>query len=160
MKKTFAVFLVVFLYPFSVQASVDLVWVVKSERKMYLVDGDEVIREYNISLGANPEGHKEQKGDERTPEGRYVLDYTKNDSSFYRSMHISYPNQSDRIDAWNRGVSPGGSIMVHGLKNGHERLADISHHFDWTDGCIAIKNHEMDEFLNLVRVGTPISIQW
>ena len=160
MKRFLVSIFIAVLCPLPGFASVDWVWVDKSERKMYLVDGDVVVREYTVSLGANPQGHKRERGDEKTPEGTYTLDFVKEDSSFYRAMHISYPNAYDRHDALSRGVSPGGSIMVHGIKNGYEQLSDISHYFDWTDGCIAIKNHEMDEFLRMVKVGTPIRIEW
>ncbi len=142
------------------QANVDLVKVDKSERKMYLLEQGKIIKEYRISLGSAPEGHKLQEGDQRTPEGTYTLDYIKEDSSFYRSMHISYPNAADKSQAQERGVSPGGFIMVHGQRNYLGWLAGIAQHFDWTNGCVAITNREMDEFLHLVSVGTKIQIQW
>lgn len=141
-------------------ADVDLVKVKKSENKMYLIDGDRVVKEYHVSFGASPRGHKRQEGDERTPEGTYLLDYKNEDSAFYRSMHISYPNRADLKDAKQRGVSPGGQIMVHGQKNGFGWLAWIAQRFNWTNGCIALTNSEMDEFMNLVKVGTQIRIEW
>ncbi|WP_246019498.1 L,D-transpeptidase family protein [Corallincola spongiicola] len=132
----------------------------KSERKMYLFDGSRLIREFDVALGANPKGHKQQEGDERTPEGRYQLDYIKEDSSFYRAMHVSYPNELDKQTAKERGVSPGGLIMVHGQRNRLGWLSLLSQRFNWTNGCIAITNDEMDEFLTLVPVGTVIDISW
>lgn len=145
--------------PFTL-ASVDLVKVDKSANKMYLLDGEKTIKEYHIALGANPQGHKQQEGDERTPEGVYTLDYKKEDSSFYRAMHISYPNQQDIESAKARGVSPGGFIMVHGQRNGLALMAPISQNFNWTNGCIALTNKEMDEFMTLVATGTKIQIEW
>ncbi|KEQ17531.1 L,D-transpeptidase family protein [Endozoicomonas numazuensis] len=143
-----------------VSASVDLVKVDKSERLMFLLDDGKVVKTYSVSLGGSPEGHKQQEGDERTPEGVYTLDYKKEDSSYYRSMHISYPNQIDIQNAEKFGVSPGGFIMIHGQRNGLGALDFLMQHFDWTDGCIAITNQEMDEFMDLVSVGTKIQIEW
>ena len=98
-------------------AEVDLVKVDKSIGKMYLLDGGSVVKEYHVAFGENPKGHKQQEGDEKTPEGSYTLDYKKEDSSFYRAMHVSYPNEQDKENAKKRGVSPGGFIMVHGQRN-------------------------------------------
>lgn len=138
----------------------DLVKVDKSERLMHLLAQGKSIRAYRISLGASPEGHKQQEGDEKTPEGRYTLDYIKENSSYYRAMHVSYPNALDKQRANERGVSAGGFIMVHGQPNGWGWLSGITQLFDWTDGCIAISNADMDEFIDLVPVGTPIEIIW
>jgi len=145
---------------FSANAEIDLVKVKKSKNKMYLLEKGSIKKEYHVALGANPKGHKEQEGDEKTPEGKYVLDYVKEDSSFYRSMHISYPNTKDTENAKKKGVSAGGFIMVHGQRNNLGWLSLVSQNFNWTDGCIAITNSEMDEFLDLVKIGTPIEISW
>ncbi|MCV6621559.1 MAG: L,D-transpeptidase family protein [Cellvibrionaceae bacterium] len=141
-------------------ADIDLVKVDKSERKMYLLKDGQVVKEYRIALGANPKGHKQQEGDERTPEGSYILDYKKEDSAFYRAMHVSYPNKSDIANAKKKGVDPGGFIMVHGQRNGLGALSFFAQKFDWTNGCIAITNSEMDEFMSLVKTGTEIQIEW
>lgn len=141
-------------------ADVNLVKVDKSENKMVLMNGDEIVKEYHIALGATPKGHKQQEGDEKTPEGTYILDYKKEDSAFYRSMHISYPNKQDIENAKERGVSPGGFIMIHGQRNGLGWLGSIIQNFNWTNGCIALTNNEIDEFMSLVNVGTPIQIEW
>ncbi len=138
---------------------VDLVLVKKSAEKMYLFSEGKVLKTYSVSLGANPDGHKEQEGDERTPQGNYVLDYKKEDSSFYKAIHISYPNKIDIEQAKKAGVSPGGQIMIHGQKNGFAWLSGLTQYFNWTDGCIAVTNQEMDEIWNLVDTGTPIEIQ-
>ncbi len=150
----------ILLLPSIAYSAVDLVKVDKSERKMYLIENGVTLKEYSVSLGGNPQGHKEQEGDQKTPEGEYVLDYVKEDSSYYRSMHISYPDQADKQHAKSKGVSPGGFIMVHGQKNGFGWLSFLTQNFDWTDGCIAITDKEMDEFLNLVNTGTKIVIEW
>ncbi len=152
--------LLLFILANSALAGVDLVKVDKSESKMYLLDGKNVVKEYHVAFGANPKGHKQQEGDKRTPEGSYTLDYKKEDSAFYRAMHVSYPNDQDIAGAKQRGVSPGGFIMVHGQRNWLGWLAPLTQQFNWTDGCIALTNPEMDEFMKLVGVGTEIQIEW
>lgn len=141
-------------------SDVDFVKVEKSERKMYLFEGKTIIKEYQVALGPVPYGHKVQEGDEKTPEGIYTLDYKKEDSSFYRAMHIDYPNEEDKATAESLGVSPGGQIMIHGQPNDIERPVSLVQQFNWTDGCIALTNIEMDEFMELVKEGTKIQIIW
>ena len=104
--KTLIIILLLFPnFAFAVeQTMADLVLVKKSERKMYLIKDDKPFKEYKIALGANPEGHKQQEGDERTPEGKYILDYKKSDSAFYKSIHISYPNEQDKKRAKETGI--------------------------------------------------------
>ncbi len=138
---------------------VDSVLVKKSERKMFLIKNKKVIKEYKISLGGNPIGHKQRQGDQRTPEGNYILDYKKKNSSFYRAIHISYPNKKDIQNAKKKKVNPGGLIMIHGQPNGLEKMASHTQQFDWTDGCIAVTNEEMEEIWNLVKENTPITIE-
>lgn len=152
--------LILFLLSVPAIAGVDLVKVDKSENKMYLLDNGKVVKEYHVAFGANPKGHKQQEGDEKTPEGTYTLDYRKEDSSFYRAMHISYPNKADLVNAESNNVSAGGFIMVHGQRNWLNWFAPITQMFNWTNGCIALTNSEMDEFMKLVNVGTAIYIEW
>jgi len=130
----------------------------KEERRLYLLAGDEVVRSYRIGLGDNPSGHKLYEGDERTPEGQYSLDWRNSNSDFYKSMHISYPNEKDSelASAW--GLNPGGNIMIHGLPNEAKDMEFAFLGLDWTDGCIAVSNEEMDEIWQLVSDGTPIRI--
>lgn len=139
---------------------VDRVLVKKSERSMELYKDGAVYRTYRVSLGDQPRGHKFQEGDERTPEGNYVLDWRNPNSSYHKSIHVSYPNDLDRTVARSVGVSPGGMIMIHGLPNwlSSPRLAEEYRRRDWTNGCIAVGNKEMDEIWRLVRDGTPITI--
>jgi murein L,D-transpeptidase YafK len=136
----------------------DLVVVRKSQSRLYLMQGGQVIESFKVAFGAHPKGHKEREGDERTPEGRYVLDSKNAQSGFYRSIHISYPNARDVARAKANGVQPGGLIMIHGQKSGLGWLAPVSQLFDWTDGCIALKNKDMDAVWSAVDVGTPIEI--
>ncbi len=138
----------------------DQVVIKKSERKMQLIQGGEVVREYRIALGDRPRGHKMQQGDERTPEGSYILDWRNPNSRFHKSIHVSYPNPRDLRFARFLGQDPGGMIMIHGQPN-HIRSAKIKAEYkrrDWTDGCIAVQNQEMDEIWRTVRNGTPIKI--
>lgn len=130
----------------------------KEERKLYLLSGEEVVKSYRISLGENPVGHKLFEGDQRTPEGEYVLDWRNANSDFYKSIHISYPNARDEelASAW--GLDPGGSIMIHGVPNDAGDFAFAYVGLDWTNGCIAVSNDEMDEIWRLVSNGTPIKI--
>lgn len=139
---------------------VDSVLVRKGERRLQLLHDGEVFREYTVALGDSPVGHKFQEGDERTPEGDYVLNWRNPNSNFHKSIHISYPNHRDRAFARAMGVNPGGMIMIHGRPNWLTSPA-VAREYDgrdWTDGCIAVKNHEMDEIWRLVRDGTPIRI--
>ncbi len=137
----------------------DSVLVIKSQCKLYLKKNGQVLKAYDVAFGAKPEGHKMQEGDERTPEGRYLLDYKKADSAFYKAIHLSYPNKADRLWAEKAGVSPGGAIMIHGQKNGYGWLWWITQRFNWTDGCIAVSNSAMDEIWASVDIGTPIEIE-
>lgn len=140
---------------------IDRVLVKKAERRLELHKDGSVYRSYRISLGDRPRGHKVREGDERTPEGNYVLDWRNPNSSFHKSIHVSYPNELDRTVARALGVSPGGMIMIHGLPNwlSSPRLAEEYGRMDWTNGCIAVgSNEEMDEIWRLVRDGTPITI--
>jgi len=140
-------------------ADITQVLVRKNERRLYLLSDRETVREYRISLGDNPVGHKLSEGDERTPEGEYTLDWRLADSDFYKAIHISYPSARDRklADAW--GLDPGGSIMIHGLPNNAGDMAFAYIGLDWTDGCIAVSNEAMDEIWSLVKNGTPIRIE-
>lgn len=140
------------------ETSADLVRVLKSERKLQLVSAGAVLHEFGIALGGNPIGHKMQEGDSKTPEGAYVLDYKKPDSAFHKAIHISYPNAGDSASAKARGVAPGGQVMIHGQKNGLGWLSFINQRFDWTSGCIALSNRDMDVLWSLVKVGTRIEI--
>lgn len=138
----------------------DLVTVVKSDRKMYLSYKGKILKTFKIALGGNPVGHKEVQGDQKTPEGYYKLDYFKENSSFYKALRISYPNSMDCANARKVGKSPGGSIMIHGQPNNQGWFKSFfKQREDWTAGCIALHNDEMDEVLKLVKVGTPIHIR-
>ena len=138
----------------------DRLVVLKGERRLVLMRGDRVMKVFRVALGRYPKGAKVREGDARTPEGTYTVDYRldTNKSKFYRALHISYPNRQDRAQARKLGVSPGGQIMIHGLPTkwsakdvGHPRL-------DWTQGCIALTNREIDQVWKMVDDGTTIEI--
>ncbi len=149
------------LLPFTCFSTIkaDRVIVDKSHSKLFLLKDGKVINEFHVAFGANPKGHKQREGDERTPEGHYILDFKNSKSAFYKSIHISYPNEQDKKRARAAGVDPGGLIMIHGQKNAFGSLAPIVQNFNWTDGCIAVTNPEMDVIWNAVDVGTPIEIR-
>ncbi|HNJ87718.1 MAG TPA: L,D-transpeptidase family protein [Agitococcus sp.] len=139
-------------------ADIDLVKVVKSQRQMWLLEQGKIIKQYTIALGANPVGHKQQEGDEHTPEGRYILDYRNPNSGYFKSLHVSYPNKQDLANAKAKGVDAGGMIMIHGQRNGFGWAAKLTQLKDWTNGCIALNNQDMQEVWDLVKIGTPIEI--
>ena len=131
----------------------------KEARRLTLLQGDRVIRTYRASLGGSPIGHKQREGDSRTPEGQYTIDGKNSRSRFHLSLHISYPDAKDRALAAKNSVPPGSDIMVHGLPNGLGFLGALHLRRDWTDGCIAVTNAEMEEIWALVDTGTPIQIK-
>jgi murein L,D-transpeptidase YafK len=137
----------------------DRVLVLKRERTLELLSREKVIRSYKVALGGDPIGPKARQGDHKTPEGVYVLDSRNAHSQFYKSIHISYPSVREREAARQRGVSPGGDVFVHGLPNGYGWVGSSHRLKDWTDGCIAVTNTEMDEIWQAVADGTPIEIR-
>ncbi|EIC21912.1 L,D-transpeptidase family protein [Thiorhodovibrio frisius] len=136
----------------------DAVRVDKSARRLWLMRAGEAYASYRIALGRNPTGHKEREGDQRTPEGQYVLDWRNPDSCCYKSLHVSYPDATDRAQAAARGDNPGGLIMIHGQVNGWGWLGWLAQYVDHTHGCIAVRNVPMEEIWRAVADGTPIEI--
>ncbi|WP_128892092.1 murein L,D-transpeptidase family protein [Erythrobacter sp. HKB08] len=135
----------------------DFVLVDKSDRTLTLMRDGKVLREYTgIAFGDEPSGHKRFEGDERTPEGLYTIDTRNPDSAYYLSLRISYPNEQDRAYAEAQGRSPGGDIFIHGQPN-NSPLSRLPG--DWTDGCIAVSNAEMDELWQAIEDGTRIRIR-
>jgi murein L,D-transpeptidase YafK len=137
----------------------DLVIVSKSAARLHLQANGKTFATFRVAFGARPQGHKQQQGDERTPEGQYTLDAKNAQSAYYKSIHISYPNAADRALAGSHGVNAGGDIMIHGQRNGWGWLAPITQWFNWTDGCIALSNSDMDIIWRAVNVGTAITIR-
>lgn len=139
--------------------TIDHVLVLKKKRTLQLLRGDKVVKSYKVALGGDPVGPKRKQDDGKTPEGTYVLDRRNAQGQFYKSIHVSYTNAEDRQKARRLGVSPGGDIFLHGIgkKYGWVGAAHTAH--DWTNGCIAVTNEEIDEIWKLVKDGTPIEIK-
>lgn len=134
----------------------DLVFIDKSERRLELRREGAVIRTYQVALGGNPEGPKRQEGDQRTPEGNYVIDSRKTDSAYHLALHISYPNTADRAASAALGVPTGGDIFIHGLPNYYPLR--VAPKIDWTLGCVALDDAEIEEVWRLVPDGTAVMI--
>ena len=143
----------------SVSSKADAVVVDKSDSRLYLKRNGKVIESFRVTFGSDPKGHKVQQGDGRTPEGNYTLDYKNPHSRYHKSIHISYPNSKDRANARRLGVNPGGDIMIHGQPNDWGWASTITQLFNWTDGCIALTNKDMDVVWSTVDAGTPILIR-
>lgn len=143
----------------TLQEKVDKILVFKSKREMQLLRDQRVLRVYKIALGGNPVGHKKVEGDNKTPEGLYKIVQHNPKSQFYKSLRISYPNEADRKAANQLGKDAGGDIMIHGLGKGFAFLGKAHVLHDWTLGCIAVTNEEIDEIFTAVADGTPIEIR-
>jgi murein L,D-transpeptidase YafK len=137
----------------------DRVVVLKKERTLQLLNEGRVVKSYKVALGRDPLGPKARQGDHKTPEGLYVLDSRNAHSQFHKAIHISYPSAKDRAEARKKGVSPGVDVYVHGLPNGYGWVGASHRLKDWTDGCIAVTNIEIDEIWLAVPNGTPIEIR-
>ena len=136
----------------------DLVLVVKSERKLYLMKEGRVLRAVDIALGLFPKGPKRRAGDFRTPEGRYYLESRNSNSDYFLSIQVSYPSDGDRAQARKARFDPGGQIMIHGWPN--EPHYELGHYDgDWTDGCIGVRNADMVDIWLMTRESTPIEIR-
>jgi lipoprotein-anchoring transpeptidase ErfK/SrfK len=146
--------------PARAHRTLDRIVVDKSKRRLYLVKNGKRIREFKVWLGREPKGPKREAGDKRTPEGVYTLDWRNPRSRYYKSIHISYPNAADLEHANARGVDPGGMIMIHGehYNPAFRALYRRARKADWTEGCIALRNDEMDELWQHVADGTTIEI--
>jgi murein L,D-transpeptidase YafK len=141
------------------KGSVDKILIEKNARRLTLISKGKELKTYKIALGGNPIGPKERQGDNKTPEGTYVIDARNKDSRYHLSLHISYPNERDKKRAKELGVSPGGDIMIHGIKNGFSWVGDAHAEVDWTKGCIAVTDEEIEEIAKLVPNGTTVEIR-
>jgi len=138
---------------------VDRIVIEKSQRTMSLLNGNKVVKTYKVALGGNPKGAKDRQGDHKTPEGVYFVDAKKTNSQFYKALHLSYPNARDRERAKRLGVNPGGDVEIHGLGPKWGWIGARHRATDWTDGCIAVTNEEIDEIYPLIKISTPIEIR-
>jgi murein L,D-transpeptidase YafK len=137
----------------------DKIVIVKSTRTLTLMNGDKILKTYKVALGTVPVGPKRIEGDHKTPEGNYVIDAKNPQSQFHRSLHISYPSAADQQRARRLGSRPGGAIMIHGLAKPFAYLGPLHRQTDWTDGCVAVTNAEIEEIWTLVPVGTKVEIR-
>ena len=137
----------------------DKILIVKSSHSLQLIGQNRVLKSYSISLGGNPIGAKAQQGDEKTPEGKYRIDFKNPNSAYHLSLHISYPNSEDILQAKRLGVSPGGGIFIHGLPNAAPKfLGGLHQLYDWTKGCVGMSNEEIEEVYRATPVGTEVEI--
>lgn len=137
---------------------IDKLVVYKSERIMEAYSKGELVKRYKISIGQVPVGDKEWEGDKKTPEGHYTINDKNPNSGFHKNLGISYPNPADIAEAKRRGLSPGGAVKIHGLKNGRGFIGKFHRLLNWTAGCIAVTDEEVDELYTHVKIGTPITI--
>ena len=145
--------------PLAPNATVDKLLVIKSTRQLQLLSHGVAVKTYRVSLGKQPRGAKEREGDKRTPEGLYWVDWRKVSDRFNLALHLSYPNARDAAKARAAGVEPGSMIMIHGTPASEEYPEWYFQSLDWTDGCIALKNADMQEVWSLVKDGTLIEIR-
>lgn len=137
----------------------DRIEVRKGERIMTLMRDGKPLKTYKVALSTVPVGPKEREGDHKVPEGLYVVDAKNAHSQFHLALHISYPNAADRERARKLGVRPGGNIEIHGLGSKFAWVGSLHREVDWTDGCVAVSNSEIDEIWQLVSVGTAVEIR-
>ena len=143
----------------AVQDKADRILILKSERKLTLYRDGRLLKTYRVALGGSPEGDKQCQGDQRTPEGTYRIDLKNPGSRYHLSLRISYPDATDRADARRRGCPPGGDIFIHGLGKGFASLGKLHRATDWTLGCVAVTNEEIEEIWKAVEVGTVVEIR-
>ena len=144
--------------PAATAPPVDQLLIHKHERRLEVISNGQVMRSYRIALGREPTGHKRRRGDNRTPEGIYYIDWRHHSAHYNLSMHLDYPNLQDRAEARKRGVDPGGMIMIHGTPVDEHYPEWFFKGLDWTNGCVALDNTSMQELWNLVPVGTRVEI--
>jgi len=146
-------------YPNATEIQCDKIIILKSERTLQLLKDARVIRTYKVALGGSPTGAKTRQGDQKTPEGNYTIDSRNPYSKFHKSLHISYPDATDRARAKKLGVNPGGEVYIHGIGKEFGFLGAAHRLHDWTLGCIAVTNEEIDEIWKLVPNGTQVEIK-
>jgi murein L,D-transpeptidase YafK len=145
--------------PLPHDAVADRVVVEKSARRLTLLKNGSTLKIYRVALGRAPVGAKEYEGDQRTPEGIYSIDFHKPDSDYHLALHLSYPEQRDIDRAAAQGLSAGSDIMIHGLPNGRGWIGRFHRRNDWTAGCVAVTDFEIEEIYRAVPDGTPIELR-
>ncbi|MBO0719647.1 MAG: L,D-transpeptidase family protein [Blastocatellia bacterium] len=144
--------------PLADNVRADKIVVEKGKRKLSLIKSGEVLKSYRVALGRQPVGQKLREGDNKTPEGNFTIDYRNQNSCCHLALHISYPSKSDVERAEKNGINPGGEIMIHGLRAGFGWVGSLHRIADWTRGCIAVTDREIEEICRAVPDGTPIEI--
>lgn len=151
-----------YFYPFKALpqgSKIDKLIVYKSKRQMEVYQNGRLLKIYSIALGKNPLGHKQYEGDYRTPEGKYTINDRNPNSGYHKNLGISYPNTADKVNAKELGKPPGGDVKIHGLRNGIAGYLNKMHRFtNWTNGCVAVTNKEVDELYIAVKPGAVIEI--
>jgi murein L,D-transpeptidase YafK len=137
----------------------DSILILKKDHLLELLSAGKVFRTYHVALGSGGLPPKERQGDARTPEGHYVIDNRNAASQYHKALHISYPNADDRKRAARLGIAPGGDVMIHGLPNGKGYIGAAHRLYDWTLGCVAVTDQEIDEIWTMVALGTPVEIR-
>jgi murein L,D-transpeptidase YafK len=145
--------------PLPRDAVADRLLVEKSARRLTLLRNGKTLKVYRVALGGAPSGAKEYEGDQRTPEGIYLIDFHKPDSDYHLALHVSYPEQHDIERAAKEGLSAGSDIMIHGLPNGRGWIGRFHRRSDWTAGCVALTDFEIEEIYRAVPDGTPIELR-
>ena len=140
-------------------STIDRIVVEKSARKLSIFTNGQKLKTYRVALGRNPIGGKQVEGDNKTPEGIYKIDGRNAQSSFHLALHISYPSDEDRTRAAEQGVSAGFDIMIHGIQNGLGWIGAFHRMHDWTAGCIALTDEEIEELWRVTPDGTPVEIR-
>ncbi len=150
-----------YFYPQKLNSNIKItkIVVLKSKHELQIFQNNDLIKTYKISLGRHPEGAKHFEGDDKTPEGNYFINDKNPNSNYHLNLGISYPAKKDIAYAKKYGKSPGGAIKIHGLKNGLGFIGKLHRLFDWTHGCIAVTNREIEELYKHVAIGTPIQIK-
>lgn len=141
------------------QPQADRIVIVKSERTMTLLRQGQILKTYKVALGGQPVGAKMRRGDNKTPEGLYTIDSRNPGSHYHLALHISYPNAADRERARKEHMDPGGAIMIHGLPKGYGWIGARHRLADWTLGCVAVTDEEIDEIWAIVPLGTVVEIK-
>lgn len=146
-------------YTIPTEVKITRIVVEKKNHRMTLYSSEGVVRTYHVALGRGGLEPKRYQGDKRTPEGNYLIDFRNEKSGYHRSLHISYPNPADVKNASSVGKAPGGDIMIHGIRNGVGWVGPFHRFFDWTAGCLAVTDNEIEEIWTLVKDGTPVEIK-
>ena len=145
--------------PLPAKTEIDRILVEKSARRLSIFADGKKLKSYRVALGRNPIGAKEQEGDMKTPEGVYWIDWRNSESDYHLSLHVTYPSEQDTARAAERGVNAGFDIMIHGIKNGGGWIGAFHRMHDWTAGCIALTDEEIEELYRVTPDWTPIEIK-